>query len=238
MGFQRVNGLLPQAFEYIARELQTAMAPKPYYTPGKYESPIEDKFAWHITKYLKPDVAFYPQFPIQTICGQFRLDFVIGYNDKLIGFECDGLNFHEPYRDLWRDSMILGTEKIDSIFRLRGTDIHRYPNDLLYTIAKFHSPLFSPRGLINLSKLALESTINCSIDKTSSCHLIEIQDFDEDNCYHSLLMIDRRFQHTFKGYKYEWEDYYEFATRIGGGNLDAVIEQYKLQDNNPGTGLW
>jgi hypothetical protein len=238
MGFRRINKLIPEAFEYIAKELENPTAPKPHYTSGKYESPIEDKFAWHITKYLKSNVEFYSQFPVKTICGGFRLDFVIGYNSKLIGFECDGQNFHDPYRDLWRDSMILGTNKIDSIFRLRGTDIHRYPIDLLYTIAKFHSPIFSSRGLISLSKLALDSTIHCPIDKTASCHLIEIREFDEEDTYQSLLMVDRRFQHTFKSHKYEWEDYFEFAKSIGGGDLDAVIEQYKLQDDNQSRNLW
>jgi hypothetical protein len=236
MGFRQVDELIPKALEYILQDLENSVSPKPYYVPGKYESPIEDIFAWHITKYLKADVKFYPQFPINTICGKFRLDFVIGYDDKLIGFECDGLNFHDPYRDLWRDSMILGTKRIDSIFRLRGSDIYRYPNDLLYTIARFYSSIFSSRGLINLSKLALESTIECPIDKIASSHLIEICDFDEEARFDSLLMIDRRFQHTFKPYKYDWDDYFEFAASIGGGDLDAIIERYKTQHKS--TDLW
>lgn len=117
MGFRLVADILPEVVCLINEANDhRKFHPEPVYMPGKYESPIEDIFAWHITKYLDPSVNFYAQYPVKTICGKFRLDFLVDFRGRRIAFECDGKNFHEPGRDLWRDAMILGTEQVDVIF--------------------------------------------------------------------------------------------------------------------------
>ena len=227
MSTKHLVDILPDVFAAINEDFLAKGKPKPVYMPGKYESPIEDRFAWHITKYLNPEVNFYAQYPIKTLCGSFRIDFVVEYGGSRIGFECDGKDFHNPYRDLWRDAMILGTSKVDSIFRLRGRDIYMYPLDLIYTIARWHSSLFSSRGQRNLLELSLESTVKSDIDKIATSHLIEID--DEAESYRTHLKIDRRFRHTFETKRFVWDEYFEYAESIGGGSLDKIIGSYERQ---------
>lgn len=225
MGFMRISDIIPEAFAWMLdKQGGRQFYPEPVYMPGKYESPIEDIFAWHITKYLNPEVKFYAQYPVKTICGSFRIDFVAVYDGVRIAFECDGKNFHDPERDLWRDAMILGDDHVDVIFRLRGRDIYTYPADLIYTISRWHSRIFSLRGQANLLRLALESTQNSCIDKRATSHLVEVD--DEANDYRSFLEIDRRFRHTFdRGYL--WDTYYKFARNVGGGKLDEIMKLYE-----------
>jgi len=71
-----------------------------------YESPLEDLFAWNAVKYLGETVAFDKQVEVDTICGKFRLDFLAVSPESRVAFECDGVEYHEPRRDEWRDAMI------------------------------------------------------------------------------------------------------------------------------------
>lgn len=75
-----------------------------------YDSPIEDAFAYYfVMKYAAEDVDLTTQVEASTICGKFRLDFVLCAREGFrAGVECDGKDFHNPSRDEWRDAMILG----------------------------------------------------------------------------------------------------------------------------------
>ena len=126
----------------------------PFYNPP-YDSPIEDILAYHIVKYLDQRVSFIPQVEVKTICGIFRVDFMVyGVNGEKIGFECDGKEFHEEGHDEWRDAMILGADKADTMYRLRGSDITYHINDVLYALSQWSPTIFSQRGYINLGLLA------------------------------------------------------------------------------------
>lgn len=66
----------------------------PIYSPP-YASPIENDFAWHIVKYLDESVSLLNQYPVETICGLFIVDFVaVTSEGRRVGFECDGKEFH------------------------------------------------------------------------------------------------------------------------------------------------
>ena len=60
-----------------------------YYSPP-YDSPIEDAFAYAITKYLADDVLLEKQVAVSTICGRFVVGFILSSPTiSRIGIECD-----------------------------------------------------------------------------------------------------------------------------------------------------
>jgi very-short-patch-repair endonuclease len=119
----------------------------------KLESPIELSLIESLEKYLAPKTNIIPQYEVQTICGKYRLDFVITCDDKNIGLECDGKDFHDEWRDEWRDGLILQTGKVDTIYRFRGKDIHCFLQDCIYIIYHHDNFLFNDRYPILSQKL-------------------------------------------------------------------------------------
>src|SRR5688572_5827088 len=104
-----------------------------------FDSPLEADFAWHVAKYVSNEVHLDRQVAVETICGRFVLDFVAtNPAGARVAFECDGKEFHHAGRDEWRDAMILGADGVDSILRLRGSDLTYHINDVLYITAVWH----------------------------------------------------------------------------------------------------
>jgi hypothetical protein len=92
---------------------------------------------------------------VVSFCRSFIVDFVLrDSSDYRVGVECDGKKFHDASRDEWRDAMIIGENHLDAIYRLRGSDINYYIEDVLYLIAELEPSLFSPRAASNLKVLA------------------------------------------------------------------------------------
>lgn len=120
------------------------MAP-PIANRNLLESPLELLFIENLEKFLSPDTEILPQYEVQTLAGNFRLDFVIQHNSKKIGFECDGKDFHDEWRDEWRDGLILQTKEIDTIYRFRGKDLFTFINDCIYIIYHYDKALFNDR---------------------------------------------------------------------------------------------
>lgn len=128
----------------------------PTYQPP-YDSPLEDRFARRVVKYLHSDVEMEPQLEAATPWGVFRIDFGLTRGNLCVGIECDGKAFHSgeaAERDDWRDAAILGRGSVDAIYRIRGTDLYQHPRDLLYLLSQRDPVLFSERGQTNLTRLA------------------------------------------------------------------------------------
>lgn len=116
------------------------------------ESPIEKIVFERLFKYKNESVELIPQMTVSTISGNFRPDIILKLNDKQISIECDGAEFHKnDYYDEWRDSMILVSSNIQSIFRLKGSAIYTDLQDIIYFIAK-KEPDFFNQDLINRLK--------------------------------------------------------------------------------------
>ncbi len=116
------------------------------------ESPIEKIVFERLFKYKNENVDLIPQRTISTISGNFRPDIILKLKDREISIECDGEEFHKNgYYDEWRDSMILVSSNIQSIFRLSGSDIYTNLQDIIYFIAK-KEPDFFDQDLINRLK--------------------------------------------------------------------------------------
>lgn len=124
----------------------------PLYQPP-YDSPIEEIFAWHCTKYLCSSVAFDTQVELDTRHGQFRMDFVLTDADQKVAVECDGHEFHDPFRDEFRDAILLGEDHLETIYHFRGCDLTYHAEDCLWLMSILNPNLFSERGRLNLSQL-------------------------------------------------------------------------------------
>lgn len=198
---------------------------KPIYNPP-YDSPLEDDFAYHITKYLEPTISFTPQYEVKTICGTFRLDFVAEVAGVKIGFECDGKDFHNESRDEWRDAMILGSKGINAIYRMRGADLYYHINDILYFIAKWNPELFSKRGVLNLQALASDA-VRTNNDENSKC-VAFIRYQENENKVPIDIIVRKLFIDKNVGRQF-LVTAYNFAQSVGGGNLDEVIRKYRAQ---------
>lgn len=199
---------------------------KPIYSPP-YDSPLEDDFAYHITKYLEPTISLIPQYEVKTICGIFRLDFMVDTLSGKIGFECDGKDFHDVSRDEWRDSMILGSKGVDAIYRMRGQDLYYHINDILYFISRWNPELFSHRGLVNLHTLASDAVRTNSEEYSQCVAFIRYQE-DEDQVPIDMI-VSKRFIENSGAYQF-LQTAYNFAQSVGGGNLDDVISKYRAQN--------
>ena len=170
-----------------------------------YESPLEEVFAQHLTKYLKNPYKILEQFEVETICGNFRFDFVIMYNSKTIAFECDGQNYHDnnaQIYDFWRDSVLLAEGHAQQIFRLSGPVLMQKMEDVIFGGAKDHKPLGMaevtitfengdgsfPPAFQNYSELSITRRLYRSGDSeyrinNMPCRLKDIQDIFMDIFY-------------------------------------------------------
>ena len=120
-----------------------------------YESPIENDFAWGLSKYLSDEALLKKQVVSDTHFGRFRIDFVAEIRSgNKVGYECDGREFHDAGRDLYRDALILDSGTVDSIIRIRGQDIVYRLGDVLYLISLWNPRLFSDRGMDCLERIA------------------------------------------------------------------------------------
>lgn len=201
----------------------------PSYRP-QYDSPLEEDFAYHFMKYIEPTISLVPQFEVKTICGNFRVDFVAQGPAGIIGFECDGKDFHDESRDEWRDAMILGSKGVDSIYRLRGSDLYYHIDDILHIISRWNPELFSQRGLLNLETLASEAVRSDSEEYSKSVAFIRYKE-DEKQAPIDVI-IRKRFLHSSHNKRQFLETAYNFALSVGGGKLDDVMSQYRAQRKN------
>jgi hypothetical protein len=191
------------------------------------ESELERIFAENLPKYLSDDAQFMAQVDVNTICGKFRLDFVVQCNGQKYAFECDGKEFHNESRDEWRDAMILGAGAVDFIYRLRGSDLYYHTEDCLYVISKWNPSIFSQRGLINLTTLASEEARHWH-DSTDDNTIARISYRDDSNTLSPhRIHVERRCRENPKGQNIFWKNIFTYAIKHGGGNLDMLIQQYR-----------
>jgi hypothetical protein len=207
---------------------------RPYYRYSPpYDSPIEDIFAYNFEKYLNPEIFVQPQKEVKTICGVFRLDFAVKFEDRLIGIECDGSEFHNKERDLWRDSLILATGDFDGIYRFTGKNIFSSITECLYLLSKAEPVFFSPRGITNLSTLVdkkIKETVdfyNHQTEDSLILYYVFNPENESENTVHSIVYVDRRLKTLPKNQTPQWVEHFEFVNKCEIKTLDKVIDHYK-----------
>jgi hypothetical protein len=196
-----------------------------FYTPP-YDSPIEDMFVRHYERYAVSSAELVPQKEIKTICGNFILDFRIqdetGYR---VGIECDGKEFHEESRDEWRDAMILGGDHVDVIYRLRGSDINFYIEDVLYLLSVLEPQLFKERATVDLDVLASPEVKQLQKNRGRDHYFFEYRNGDDKG----LFRLEARRRKVPDGERRFWQAAYRYAQEIGGGRLNDDIASYRNQ---------
>lgn len=192
-----------------------------------YESPLEDAFAWGLSKVLHPGTILEKQVEVKTICGDFRLDFVAtAVAGRRVAYECDGAEFHEQQRDEWRDAMILGANAVDSIIRLRGSDLTYHLDDVLWLLSKWDPDVFSDRSQKILFQLASDRAGYHRHDSLGSAMITYWEESkSRDNPLHIFLL--RRNRNVPKGQREFWQYAFTFAHSVGGGSLDGVLARWR-----------
>lgn len=209
----------------------------PCYEPP-YDSPIEDLFAVNAIKYLDPSVRLDKQVEAATPWGTFRIDFVLSGNGPRVGVECDGREFHEEYRDEWRDALLLGTGAVDTIYHLRGADLTYHVEDLLYLMSRWDGHLFSERGKVVLGKLASEQVRPYGDGDWFSGTTVGYPPRPEDGV-HGVTYIDveRRTTHIPPGKRQHWPYLYKRAQGYSCRTLDELIATHKATWTTEKPGL-
>lgn len=122
-----------------------------------YESPIEERLAWHLSKFLAPSVILRPQVGVQSQIGSFRADMILHAGEVNTVLECDGKAFHQDsHRDLVRDAAMLDTNLVDQVIRFRGEDLYAAIYDVMYLVVVIHPQAFNDRGRVMLRRMASE----------------------------------------------------------------------------------
>jgi very-short-patch-repair endonuclease len=110
------------------------------------ESPIATAIELQLCKHDLKDTEFRREYPAPTEWADFRIDIVLANNGRRVGIECDGAAFHNEFRDELRDSLILGSGLVDTIWRLPGSDIHNHIHDCLCLISLYDDFVFDDRS--------------------------------------------------------------------------------------------
>lgn len=201
----------------------------------KLESPLEELFIENLEKYVSPFSLIHPQYQVQTIVGKFRLDFVVELKGIKIGFECDGKEFHDEYRDEWRDGFILHNGDIDTIYRFRGKDLFTFINDCIYIIYKYDPFLFNDRFAHLYSRLISTEVANyfeiCDDSYRNYENIMvhyPVNNFSGQKIGEIELMATRRNKNKFG----HWQELIKYGLDNPGLPLDQLIEIRKSEVGN------
>lgn len=143
------------------------LTPPEIHVEPPYPGAIQDELAWHLVKYLPEDarleteVAF--ELPQSGHFGPafFTVDLVVTLaTGTRIGFDVSGShrNLRDHDRLLRRDATLLDSGSVQTLYRLRGSDLLHRIEDVLWLASEWDPAAFSARGAINLRTLALPET--------------------------------------------------------------------------------
>jgi len=201
-----------------------------YFTDELSESPIERIFFSEVVKYLEIGTEIEQQVAYSTAVGNYRVDFLIRHGELEYIVELDGKEFHKPENDMWRDSFLLGENKIKSIIRIQGKDINYNINECLYFLSQIFPESFSRRGKLNLETL-IEPKNKENIDVSIEDNFFDCIDkfylpkleFELDEIKrHPSIEISIRDLEKFTN----WKKPYEFALNKNIYDINKLNELY------------
>lgn len=188
------------------------------------QSPIEERWQEFLWMHLDDRCKVRQQVECRTIGGLFFIDFVVDGPDKSVAFECDGKEFHDAYRDEWRDACLLGGKHIPEMIRLRGIDIYRHVQDCLYMVSAWHPWMISERSKVVLSKQAKDETL-AAAELDFPCGAWVTLDRNRIGEPIDWIFVRR---YGVEG-REMWQEYYQFVAQNQGLQLDAIIEKWKAK---------
>ena len=150
-----------------------ALAVGPHYEPP-YPGAVQDELAWHLVKVVREDARLRSEVEVEVPASAgwpgsgtgpafFTLDLVVEVPVgegavRRVAFEAAGGHGPRALRDhdrrLRRDATLLANGAVDTIYRLRGSDLLGHMDDVLYLASQWDPDLFSDRGRTNLATLA------------------------------------------------------------------------------------
>ena len=146
----------------------------PLYEPP-YPGAVQDELAWHLVKVLREDARLRSEVEVEIPASAdwprsgtgpafFTLDLVVevpcaadGASDQVrrVAFEAaSGRGLRDHDRHLRRDATLLAHGAVDTVYRLRGSDLMGHMDDVLYLASQWDADVFSERGRVNLATLA------------------------------------------------------------------------------------
>jgi hypothetical protein len=193
-----------------------------------FESPLERLFHDQLLKRLPRGVSIEPQVVVRTLCGTFRLDFMVQVDGRRVGLEVDGKEFHDDWRDEWRDAMILGDNHADEIIRFRGCDLTYHLDDCMYLLSRIQPLLFSERQSGVIERLATERAKRFAESADWQAGALLAYGFIEKSRAEYFISIMRRSREglTLGIGREFWAVLYRFAAERGGGSLDALMQAH------------
>lgn len=148
------------------RDWADSVVTGPHYEPP-YPGAVQDELAWHLVKYLREDSRLRSDVDVEVPPGPghgpayFALDVVVEVpvegSDAVrrVAFEtASGRTLRDHERRLRRDATLLAHGAVDTVYRLRGSDLLHHMDDVLYLASQWDADVFSERGRINLKTLA------------------------------------------------------------------------------------
>ena len=146
----------------------------PLYEPP-YPGAVQDELAWHLVKVLREDARLRSEVEVEVPASAdwprsgtgpafFTLDLVVEVpcptdeapgQVRRVAFEAaGGRGLRDHDRRLRRDATLLAHGAVDTVYRLRGSDLLGHMDDVLYLAAQWDPDVFSDRGRTNLTTLA------------------------------------------------------------------------------------
>ena len=152
------------------------------------------------------------------------LDFAVQFNNEKVGIECDGTDYHDAFRDEFRDSLILGTRQVDVIYRFRGPDLFYHMEDCLYLLSQWEPIMFSKKGNSLLETLASDRIKEYGLKKEPGPRLFTYPGNRLNNEF-NFMVIERKTKHG----RQFWQHLFDFANHPGncGKNVDELMQLYK-----------
>jgi len=216
MGLEHIGEVLPRAVGGIA----TGSSHYVDFFDSPCESPIEDIFASYCLRHLRGTVSVDRQVEVDTQHGHFRIDFVLTVGGKKIAVECDGRDFHNRYRDEFRDALLLGGCHFETVYHFRGCDITYWPDDCIWLMSVLDPRLFSERGHRQLGRLHHSEVNRIRGEEEDFSYLI----WDGHESFHFwAFRRSRKTASAFPHLRYHWKVLYDFAGAHPGLSLDELI---------------
>jgi hypothetical protein len=206
-----------------------------------YESPLEDIFAWNIIKYLSNSIVLEKQVTLDTICGAFRVDFVVHKRLAKIGLECDGRDYHNPVYDEWRDAILIGSNQLQAVYHFPGRGIFHHVAGCLAALSIWEPTIFSDAGTINLRTLAREVFQDERYVRERRIFVpwpISDPEAATDDQDEPAAQFPDGFDVWRTSWTEEpriWKIMYDFAEQCGSSRLDDVITRWETTQQDSGA---
>ncbi len=108
------------------------------------KDPLERSCFKKLKKYLSPDAIIHPHYVIDAKDEISPVNFLIEASNKRIVIEFQSEDSNDEKDRDWKDSQIIGTNQIDTIYRFIGNDISPFLDDCIYFISQFDGDIFNP----------------------------------------------------------------------------------------------